>query len=46
MHMQKIGKVSMMKVATRAVTSLGHQGGEEFSKRGPSFLNYVQHIFP
>jgi len=23
------------------VTSLGHQEGEEFSERGPNFLNYV-----
>ena len=30
----------------RPVTSLGHQEGEEFSERGPNFLNYVQHIFP
>ena len=30
----------------RTVTSLGHQGGEEFSERGPNFLNYVQHSFP
>jgi len=28
-----------------AVTNLGHQKGEEFSERGPNFLNYVQHIF-
>jgi len=28
------------------VTSLGHQGGEEFSDRDPNFFNYVQHIFP
>jgi len=26
----------------RPVTSLGHQGGEEFSESGPIFLNYVQ----
>jgi len=37
---------------TRPVTSLGLQGGEEFSESGPNFLNYfqyfknVQHIFP
>jgi len=37
----------------RPVTSLGHQGSEEFSERGPDFfklcptvLEYVQHIFP
>jgi len=29
--------------STRTVTSLGHQvWGEEFSERGPIFLNYVQ----
>jgi len=28
------------------VTSLGYQGGEEFSDRDPNFFNYVQHIFP
>jgi len=22
------------------------RGGEEFSERGPNFLNYVQHTFP
>jgi len=26
----------------RPVSSLGHQGGEEFSERGHNFLNYVQ----
>ena len=26
----------------RPVTSLEHQRGEEFSARGPNFLNYVQ----
>ena len=31
---------------TSPVPSLGHQGGEEFSERGPNFLNCVQHIFP
>jgi len=33
-------------VCIRPVTSLGHQGGgsEEFSERGPSFLNYVQYF--
>jgi len=30
----------------RPDTSLGHLGGEEFSKRSPNFINYVQHIFP
>ena len=36
----------------RPVTSLGHQGGEEFSERGsifylyPLVLTYAQHIFP
>jgi len=25
---------------------LGTSGGEDLSKRGPNFLNYVQHIFP
>ena len=29
---------------TRPVTSLGHQGGEEFSERCPNFLNYVQYF--
>jgi len=28
------------------VTTLGHQGGEEFSDEGPHFLSYVQLIFP
>jgi len=28
-------------VSARPVTSLRHQGGEEFSERGPNFLNYV-----
>jgi len=32
-------------MTSRPVTSLGYQGGEEFSERGPNFLNYVQHIF-
>ena len=32
-------------VDSSAVTNLGHQKGEEFSERGPNFLNYVQHIF-
>jgi len=27
---------------TRPITSLGHQGGEEFSESGPNFSNYVQ----
>ena len=31
-------------LATRPVTSLGHQGGEEFSERGPHFLNYAQYF--
>jgi len=26
----------------RAITSLGHQGGEEFSERRTNVLNYVQ----
>jgi len=26
----------------RPVTRLDHQGGEEFSARGPNFLNYAQ----
>ena len=30
----------------RPVTSLGHQGGKEFSERSPSFWNYVRDIFP
>jgi len=30
----------------RPVISLEHYGGEEFSEKGPNFLNYVQHIFP
>jgi len=30
----------------RCVTSLGHQGSEEFSEGVPNSLNYVQHIFP
>jgi len=28
-------------VTSRPVTSLGHQG-EEFSERGPNFLNFIQ----
>jgi len=30
------------RVPARPVTSLGHQGDEEFFERGPNFLNYVQ----
>jgi len=28
----------------RPVTSFGHQVGEEFSERGPIFLNYVEYF--
>jgi len=30
----------------QARNQLGTPGGEEFSERGPNFLNYVQNIFP
>jgi len=33
-------------IYSQARNQLGTQGRDEFSERGPNFLNYVQHIFP